>query len=81
MMSGLVAMFAVEVCLRDEDRLVGTMETMRTWLDHRRFEPATFRYSFAPAGIAVRVDFPVESEAAEFARAFQGKLLAEPQTL
>ena len=50
------------------------MEKMRTWLDQRRFEPATFRFSFANPGIVCRIDFPVEMEAAGFATTFEGKL-------
>ena len=50
------------------------MEKMRTWLDQRRFEPATFRFSFANPGIIYGIDFPVETEAAAFATAFEGRL-------
>lgn len=68
-------MFPVEVCLREKNRLAPTMEEMRTWLDHRRFEPASFRYAFSPSGILLHVDFTIKSEAAAFCDAFGGKLL------
>jgi len=71
-------MFAVEILLIDEEKLANTMERMRTWLDHKRFEPAVFRYSFETGGIRVHVEFPVEVEAAAFARAFDGSLPAAP---
>ena len=44
-------MYAVEIALSEKDRLGETIEAMRTWLDHQRFEPATFRYSFASARV------------------------------
>ena len=68
-------MFQVEVPVPEENSLPERMEKMRTWLDERRYEPATFRYSFTGSGILFRVDFPVEAEAAEFATAFRGTLL------
>jgi len=68
-------MFPVEVSLAERDKLVETIEAMRTWLDHKRFEPAVFRYSFAHSWILFQVDFVIEAEAAEFARAFGGKLV------
>lgn len=71
-------MFPVEILLIDEEKLADTMERMRTWLDHRRFEPAVFRCSFTSTGIRVRVEFPVQGEAAAFARAFDGSLAAAP---
>jgi hypothetical protein len=66
-------MFSVESIIR-EDALLQTMGIMRTWLDHKRFEPATFRYTFVTGGIALRVVFTIESEAAAFARAFSGQV-------
>ena len=51
---------------------------MRTWLDHQHVEPDAFRHSSGGAGIAFRVDFKLESEAAAFARAFGGRLLGLP---
>ena len=68
-------MFPVEVLIADEDKLVETIETMRTWLDHKRFEPAVFRYSFGDARILFQVDFANEAEAAEFAKAFAGSVI------
>ena len=68
-------MFPVEVSIFNEDTLVETMETMRTWLDHQRFEPTFFRYKLGAKVVVVRIDFTVEMEAAAFARAFSGKVV------
>lgn len=68
-------MVSVETLI-SEDGLIPTMETMRTWLDHMRFSPATFRYTFVASGIVLRVDFPVEDEGLAFSQAFNGKLIA-----
>jgi hypothetical protein len=68
-------MFPVEIRIPNEEALAETMQTMRTWLDHQRFEPLTFRYTFETARILFRVDFALEAEAAAFARAFEGKLV------
>ena len=69
-------MFPVEVPLADENKLAATIEAMRTWLDHRRFEPTVFRYSFGGARIMFHIDFAAEAEAVEFARAFNGEVAA-----
>src|SRR5947207_13825192 len=55
----------VEVSLTEDD-LVGQMNHMRAWLDHRRFEPSSFTLSEAHGGRVVRVLFKNDSEAAEF---------------
>ena len=68
-------MLAVEIEIHDEHALTDAMAAMRQWLDHRRFEPASFRCTFARSGACCRVDFPKEAEAEEFARAFAGKLV------
>ena len=67
-------MFSVESLIREE-ALSDTMQTMRTWLDHKRFAPATFRYKFTSVGIVCRVDFQAEDEAAGFATAFDGTVV------
>ena len=69
-------MFPVEIPIpeRDEDALPTRMTAMREWLDHRRFEPSVFRYSFAAPGLLFRVEFTVEAEAAAFAKAFGGRV-------
>jgi hypothetical protein len=51
------------------------MNSMREWLDHRRFEPSTFRYTFEPPGLIFQVDFKLEAEAITFANAFGGRVL------
>ena len=73
-------MFPVEIRIgeRDEDALTARMTAMREWLDHQRFEPSTFRYTFTSPGIVFRVDFDVEAEAAMFAKAFGGRVVAAP---
>lgn len=68
-------MISVETLIA-EDGLIQTMETMRTWLDHMRFAPATFRYTFVTRGIMLRVEFPTEDEARVFSQAFNGRLVA-----
>ena len=68
-------MFPVEVPLYDEEKLAETLEAMRTWLDHKRFEPASFRYRFGTARMVFQVEFAIEREAAEFAAAFAGTVL------
>jgi hypothetical protein len=75
-------MLAVEVRIFNEEALAAAMTGMREWLDHRRFEPVTFRYTFNSPGIVCRVGFTNESEAAQFAEAFGGRVVAlEPASL
>ena len=69
------SMFPVEVSIFDEDTLVETMETMRTWLDHQHFEPAFFRYKLGAKLVVLRIDFAIETEASAFAKAFSGKVV------
>ena len=71
-------MFSVEIRMHDSDEKAVTakMNSMREWLDHRRFEPSTFRYTSEPAGLFFRVDFKVETEATTFANAFGGRVLS-----
>ncbi len=70
-------MFPVEIRIRerDEDALTARMTAMREWLDHRRFEPSTFRYTFTAPGILFRVDFAVAAAAVAFAREFGGRVI------
>jgi hypothetical protein len=68
-------LYQVEIRLVEDSILSERMEAMRLWLDERHFEPTTFRYAFAHQAIVFRVDFPIELEAAEFAIAFDGKLV------
>ena len=69
--------FSVEIPVheRDEGALTARMTAMRGWLDHRGFEPSTFRYTFTEPGILFRVDFSVEAAAVAFARGFGGRLI------
>jgi hypothetical protein len=61
-----------------EDDLDGQMNRMRAWLDHRRFEPSSFRLGSAGGRQVVRVLFNTESEAAAFATEFGGTQLDPP---
>jgi hypothetical protein len=65
--------FPVEIRIPDETILTEQMATMREWLDHQRFEPTVFRYTFTSPGIVFRVEFKVEAEAVAFAKAFDGQ--------
>ena len=53
------------------------MKTMRLWLDQRPFEPKTFEYVISGLGVLVRLEFPGNAEAAEFAEAFGGEVSRE----
>jgi hypothetical protein len=70
-------MFPVEIRIRepDEDALTVKMTAMREWLDHHRFEPSTFRYTFTAPGLLFRVDFADEAAAIAFAREFRGRVV------
>jgi hypothetical protein len=52
-----------------------SMGEMRTWLDHKRFEPDAFRYSTGSPTTTFRLEFKVEDQAIEFAKAFGGRIL------
>ena len=71
-------MFPVEIGIgeRDEYAFTARMTAMREWLDHRGFEPSTFRYTFTAPGILFRVDFSVAAAAVAFAREFGGRVIA-----
>ena len=53
---------SVEIRLRDkaETMVTAKMSAMREWLDHQRFEPSSFQYTFEPAGLVFKVDFKIE---------------------
>jgi hypothetical protein len=65
----------VEVPVAGEN-LYDQMNRMRGWLDHRRFEPSSFRLSQVGNRQVVRVVFKSQSEAMAFAPEFGGSLLA-----
>ena|ERR1700693_2925643 len=71
---GSATLFPVEIRLveRTEDALTTRISAIQEWLDDRGFEPSTFRYTFFDAGILLRVDFNLESEAIAFANKFSG---------
>ena len=70
-------LYTVEVRLIGGD-FIASMAQMRTWLDHRRIEPDAFRQSSGGAGVTFRVDFRIKAEAADFAKAFAGRLIGLP---
>jgi hypothetical protein len=61
-----------------EDDLYEQMNRMRAWLDHRRFEPSSFRLWLSGDRQVVRVLFKAEGEAVAFAGEFGGSLLSSP---
>jgi hypothetical protein len=67
--------FQVEIHLSDEEALTEKMAAMREWLDHRRFEPLIFRYTFEHRGMLFRVDFAIQAEAVVFAKEFGGNVV------
>jgi hypothetical protein len=67
----------VEIRLIGSD-LANTMRRMRLWLDHRKVVPHAFRQSTCPGGLALHVEFNVQAEAADFAAAFEGRVLGAP---
>jgi len=68
-------MFRVEVPIRDEDKLVETVEAMRAWLDAENITPSRFGYSLSSTRILFRIDFVRDGEAAAFADAFHGEIV------
>ena len=73
-------MFPAEIRLAEatEAALTAKMTSMREWLDHRRLEPSVFRYTFETVGLVFRCDFNAEADAAAFAQAFGGRVVAVP---
>jgi hypothetical protein len=71
-----VRMFAVELRILNEDSFADAMTGMREWLDHRRFEPSVFRYTFSSPGMLLHVDFSVQDEAVKFAESFGGQVVS-----
>lgn len=69
------SVFPVEIRIDEEAALTAHMSAMREWLDHRRFEPATFRHSHSSAGFILRVEFTIEAEALAFENEFDGQLV------
>jgi hypothetical protein len=67
-------MFPVEIRMdqQTEDAFTARMSVMREWLDHHRYEPSTFRYTFIATGMLFRVEFKIEAEARAFAQEFDG---------
>ena len=68
--------FPVEIHIPDDAAPIARMAEMREWLDHRRFEPVSFRYSAGSPGFIVRVEFAVEAQALAFAEQFEGSVTA-----
>ena len=60
--------------------LPSLMRDIRIWLDHNQVEPEEFHHTSAPPGVAFRVGFSDQNDAAAFAGEFKGWLeCAEPQ--
>jgi hypothetical protein len=53
---------------------MASMTRMRTWLDHNRVEPDSFRHFAGRSGVVFRAEFKLETEAKAFAEAFDGRL-------
>jgi hypothetical protein len=71
-------MMVVEIHISDAATLSEAMAEMRQWLDHRRFQPAVFHYTFKESCLLLRIEFGTAAEAREFAQAFHGAV-AEAQ--
>ena len=69
--------YTAEVRLVDAD-FSTVLCDMRTWLDHHRFEPESFRQLSRDGGVRFLVDFKAESEAQAFATAFGGQVSGAP---
>ena len=70
-------LYTVEVQLI-EGSLPTMLSDMRTWLDHHRVEPDSFRHFSRPGKVVFRVEFKLEPEARGFAKAFRGRVLPAP---
>lgn len=58
--------------------LTEEMTRMRTWLDHQRLVPSSFRLAPAGGERKLRVAFKEADEAAAFASEFNGSLRSRP---
>jgi hypothetical protein len=58
------------------DQLAPAMSAMRTWLDQHRLEPDSFRESRSGSTTIFIVAFKAAPDAAAFAEAFSGRVLA-----
>ena len=67
-------MFPVEIHMDEqtENAFTARMSAMREWLDHLRYEPSTFQYTFVATGMLFHVEFKIEAEAIAFAQEFGG---------
>src|SRR5579864_8603488 len=70
---GPIVTYIVEVRYIGSD-WADLMADMRSWLDRRQIDAEEFDYSLAGLGIAFRVGFHGEDQAAAFAEAFGGRL-------
>ena len=69
--------YTAEVRLADAD-FSTVLCDMRTWLDHHRSEPESFRQLSNGGAVSFLVDFKAESEAQSFAKAFGGRVSGAP---
>jgi hypothetical protein len=70
---GPIVTYIVEVRYIGSD-WADLMADMRSWLDRRQIDTEEFNYSSLSRGIAFRVGFRSEAQAAAFADAFEGRL-------
>ena len=69
--------YTVEITANSQS-LSDEMGHMRTWLDHKRYVPLTFRSTHSDSCAMLRVEFQRAGEAADFAKAFGGRSLNTP---
>lgn len=72
-------LYTVEIQSTRKD-VAGLMSNMRTWLDHHRFEPDTFRQITEGDGVSFRVEFKHANEAIDFGLAFGGRVVGSPRS-
>ncbi len=66
-------LYVVEI-RRERAALSKVMSEIREWLDAQRFEPDAFRCATADDSIICRLEFSIESEAADCDAAFNGRI-------
>ena len=59
------------------DAVAQPMAEMRDWLDAHHIEPKVFKLTIGTNCVVFRFEFKSADEAADFARAFDGRVLSE----
>jgi hypothetical protein len=75
---GYRVLYTVQVSL-DGDRVAASVAEIWRWLDREHIKPPVFRYRMTAADIALRLDFELLRDAAEFAEAFGGAVLGRTE--